>query len=168
MIFRNAFVGAALAALTALPAAAATAVPVDGGWLAVYFGNVGSGFSDEPFTFTLTRAATLKVTDAFADGDQFEIFNFGASLGLTSTPTNDGANVGGDFDAAFADARWSSGMWALGAGSYSITGLTILSPYGGGEAALMVASSDVPLPAAGLMLMTGLAGIAALRRRSAA
>ena len=163
MLFRSALAGAALAALTALPSAAATAVTPNSGWVVFNFGEVGSSFSNEPFTFTLTKAGALKVTDAFAIGDQFEIFDFGASMGLTSTPSDDGTNAGSDYDLAYGDARWSSGMWVLGPGSYSITGLAVLSPYGGGDGALMV--SQVPLPAAGLMLMVGLAGLAGLRRK---
>src|SRR5215510_8961171 len=37
-----------------------------------------------PWTFSSPAAVLLTVTDAFSAGDQFEIFDFGISLGLTS------------------------------------------------------------------------------------
>ena len=41
-----------------------------------------------PWTFLASAAgATLTVTDAFLSGDQFELFDFGASIGLTSPPS---------------------------------------------------------------------------------
>ncbi|SFB17395.1 VPLPA-CTERM protein sorting domain-containing protein [Poseidonocella pacifica] len=162
MFLRSTFIGAALALLTALPAAA-TVVPVNGGWVRFNFGDVGSSFSGEPFTFTLAQSGKLKVTDAFLDGDRFEIFNFGTSLGFTSVPDYDEVDVGRDFDAAFAEPRWSSGTWALGAGSYSITGLVTLSPYEHGAAALMV--STVPVPAALPLLVAALGGLGFTARR---
>jgi hypothetical protein len=59
-------------------------------------------------------------------------------------------------------------VFLLGAGRHSITGITIDSPFGGGGAALRVDISDVPIPAAGLLLLTGLAGLAGMRRRKTA
>ncbi len=163
MYFRSAFVAAAMSAVMSLPALAATPVAPNSGWVTFSFGGVGSSFSGEPFTFTLTHGGKLTVTDAFNDGDRFEIFDFGSSLGLTSVPTATGVDIGNDYDLGAVDPRYSTGMWMLGAGSYSITGIMIDSPYGGGGGALRV--DQVPLPAAGLMLLTGLAGIAGLRRR---
>jgi hypothetical protein len=165
MFFRSIITAAALAALTAVPVSAATAVTPNSGWVTFSFNDVGSSFAGEAFTFTLGSGGTLSVTDAFNDGDRFEIFDFGSSLGLTSVPTNGTFDISNDYDAALLDPRFSSAVFVLGAGSYSITGVTIDSPFGGGGAALRVDISDVPIPAAGLLLLTGLAGLAGLRRR---
>jgi hypothetical protein len=166
MFSRSALLAVALTALTALPSAAVTLVP-NSGWLKFSFGDVGSSRSGEPYTFTLSNDSTLKVTDAYRTGDRFQIFNSGSSLGFTSLPIASAVDARDDYDLSYSDARWSSGTWVLGAGSYSITGLTTVSPFGGGDGALMVSSGvpGVPIPAAGLMLLTGLAGFAGLRRK---
>lgn len=155
----------AIAGMLAASQAQATAVTVNSGWVAFSFGDVGSSFFGEPFTFTLTSPGVLKVTDAFLSGDRFEVFDFLASLGLTSAPGSTGDQIGSDYDAAVADARWSSAAFALGAGSYSITGEVLASPFGGGGAALRV-DDKVPEPASLLLLSLGLAGLGLARRKA--
>lgn len=145
--------------------AQATAVAVNGGWVPFSFGGVGSSFSSEPFTFSLAGPGVLKVTDAFLSGDRFEVFDFLASLGLTSAPGSSGDAIGADYDGAFADSRWSSAAFALGAGSYSITGVAVDSPFGSGGAALRV-DERVPEPASALLLSLGLLGLGLARRKA--
>ncbi len=140
-------------------------ISVGGGWTVFNFGDVGSSFSDEPYTFSLVGDGVLKVTDGFADGDSFDVYD--SVLGLlfsTSAPTDDGSNTGNNYDLAFADAKWSSGSIALSAGSYSITGITTSSPYGGGDGALQVVSA-VPNPATLALFGLGLAGLGWSRRK---
>lgn len=167
MFSRSAFLAVALTALTALPSAAVPLVP-NSGWLEFDFGGVGSPFSDEPFTFSLSAPGVLTVTDAFIDVDQFKVFDTLVSLGLTSAPLDSGATIGSDYDAAAASPDWSTGMWLLGPGLHSITGLAVLSGLGSGGAALRVDVSRVPVPAAAFMMLTGLAGLVSLRRRGKA
>jgi hypothetical protein len=62
---------------------------------------------------------------------------------------------------------WSFGRRTVSPGSESITGEVFSSPDDGGAGGLM-ATSGVPLSAAGLMPLSGLAGLAALRRKRAA
>jgi hypothetical protein len=135
---------------------------VGGGWQEFSFGDVGSAFSPQPWTFHLDTAGLLKVTDAYLSGDRFEVFDFGSSLGLTSLPGSTGDQIGSDYDAAAADSRWSTGFYSLGIGDHSITGTVTLSPYSGGGAALR--ADVVPIPGALWLLGSGLLGMAGWRR----
>jgi len=145
--------------------AATVPITVDGEWHGFSFGSADSPW-DTLFTFTLTGTATMTVTDAYLSGDQFEVFNFGDSIGLTSMPTTQGSGTS-DFDYAAANPQWSTGVWVFGPGSYSISGIAVLSPYGSGGAGLMLESggSAVPLPGAVWLLGSGLLGLAGFRKK---
>ncbi|MBU0729521.1 MAG: PEP-CTERM sorting domain-containing protein [Proteobacteria bacterium] len=150
----------------------ASALTADSGWEEFYFGNIGdhwtlnnTGFGDQVwFDFTLDSAAILTVTDAFDSGDQFDVFDGLTGLGLTSVPVI-GGFIGDDYDAASANASWSTGSWMLAAGTYSITGYSAVSPFGGGRGALRLDSASVPEPATMLLFGTCLAGLAGMRIR---
>ena len=80
----------------------ALAIPlvVDSGWQPFSFGGVGSSWNNT-FQFTLVGSGTLKVTDAFQSGDQFNVFNFGSSIGATSVPGSVGDQIFANYDGAF-------------------------------------------------------------------
>ncbi len=139
----------------------AKAVPLgaDTGWATFsWSGGVGTAWTPA-FDLTLTSTSELKVTDAFFNGDRFNVFANGSLLGETSAPDNDGSTIGDDYDAAFASASWSSATFILGPGTYTITGaLTELATgFTSGGAALRV-DTVVPLPAT-LLLMLGAFGL---------
>lgn len=159
-------IGVALG-LTAIPATAAPIV-LGSGWQPFSFGAVGSSFS-RTFEFTLTGTAQFNVTDAFLDGDQFQIFINSVNQGLTSTPVNDGTNTS-NYDTAFASPKFSHASYLLGPGTYSVSGITHLSPYGGGGAAAELVAA-VPEPATWAMMLVGfgvIGGASRYRRRKAA
>ena len=138
---------------------------VDGGWEYFSFDSVGSSWSDT-FSFTLTQQAMFSVTDAYSSGNEFS-FTDGVSTWNTSTAINDGTNINNDFDAAFASSKFSSLSILLNAGSYTISGIATLSPYGGGGAAAQLSSvSAVPVPAAAVLFAPALLGFMGLRRKA--
>jgi hypothetical protein len=130
----------------------------------------GTGFSvgqnslsapDAPWEFTCIVSCTLTVTDGFLATDRFELFDFASSLGLTSVPSGDAAHSCGNNElACLADPQISSGVFALGAGAHSITGIQVLGSAGAGF--LIVQLARVPEPSTVLLIALGLV---ALRRR---
>ena len=59
--------------------------PVDGSWIGFNFFGVGTDASGSPYTFTCeATGCTLTVTDCFARGDIFEVFESAVSQGSTS------------------------------------------------------------------------------------
>ena len=172
----RAFIGAGLSLFLSAAAASAAPISIDT-WYNFGFGKngsplvsgvgFGSGISpatsyapDAPWTFTLLGAGQLFVTDFFRSGDIFELFNFGVSLGTTSTATK-GSDCDNDISCAIADSDFSRGLFLLSAGTYSVTGIVTTSPYKGGAGAFRVsqqlqAPSEVPIPATLPLLAAGL------------
>src|SRR5215470_3479618 len=166
---------------TASPAQA-TAITLNQ-WYSFGFGAMGSSFTNgslsvlgiDPaslaapnpaWTFTLPSSGTLIVADGFNSGDQFSITDFGALLGNTSVPTL-GTNCNKDITICLNTPAMSTGEFSLSAGSYSIDGTVLASPFTGGTAFFEVTTS-VPEPASLSLLATSLAGFAGfafLRRR---
>lgn len=117
-------------------------------------------------------AAQLTVVDGGFAGDRFAVNANGTLLGLTgaAVDTQD-VNVGLDFDAALADSRYSRGVFQLGAGSYTLTGLLAQSATDGGlplnttVGALRVEVSAVPVPPAAALMVAGLAVLGLQQRR---
>ena len=140
-------------AVALAPAAGADPVPVGGLWQEFWFDGAGSfatacsgclpsssGNStyapNPPWTFSLDVAGTLTVTDAFARGDEFEVYDSGVSLGTTSAvPTDNGCNTD---DPAVCLGVNSSRVYNLAPGPHSITIKAVASPYGGGAGYFLV------------------------------
>jgi len=168
--FATAAVAAALSAFSPLAAQAVT-LPTDGSWSEFDFDQTGSALYDlssldTSFTFTLTGNSVLRVVDAGFSGDRFDLFVNGQHLGLTSAPTAQAAGANPVFDAAalWQDTHFSKGSWLLGAGTYTLTGHAVLSPYEGGFGYLSVTAVPEPETFALLLAGLGLVGVASRRR----
>lgn len=177
----------AAAAVIATPARATNvALAADGSWNefdvdAMLSSGGGTGWIDEAyagddsalaFTFTIAAGSvgTLTVVDTGFAGDTFTITNGGTDLGTTSgvaAGTSAGAVV---FDAndALANPDYSRGVFALGAGTWSISGTLLQSVDGDLDAtsgAVRLSVSAIPEPGNAALMLAGLAGVAALARR---
>lgn len=162
-----AIAAAVSASLFSVPAEAEVISSYDT-WYEFGFGDTGSAW-DTSFSFTLASPTTLqlKVTDGYEAGDRFSVAYDSNPLGDTSVPTGTlGDDVGANYDTAFADARWSSGSWtlALGAGTHTITGKSLVSALkAGGSGAVEL--TVVPEPGAtALFASLGVLGFAAIRK----
>lgn len=180
-IVKNALLKNALAALAvaALPAVANSAPVNLNTWYNFGFGGPGTplesgaGFGDgtnpatidapgAPWEFTLLTSGTLFVLDLFLSVDQFEIFDAGGPLGLTSAPTP-GGQCDSDITCAIGDLSYSRGSFALAPGAYSITGRQTLGQ--GGSGAFIVETAPIPIPAAGVLMIGAMGLLGALRLR---
>lgn len=124
-------------------------------------------FADAPaWTFVSVGPAVLHVTDAFARFDQFEVFDFGGSLGLTSVPAESGV-CGNDPVPCLSDPLASSGSFLLAAGAHSIT-INQIASTGNGAAYFMWDLAAIPEPGTLALFGLGLAGLGFTRRSKTA
>lgn len=156
----------------ATASAKADTIPVNGGWDVFEFGGVGSPVFDQygniDFTFDLTTANVLRITDGYFDGDQFDVIINGADQGPTSTPTVATSYVGDNWNYAFFvdGASYSHAAYLLGPGSYDVEAYMVQSPYGDGAGAFEVGGPiPVPEPQAWALMILGLGGIGGMARR---
>jgi hypothetical protein len=142
--------------------------------------TLSPGFGS-PLSFSFTVAAGftgyLSVVDAGFSGDTFSILNHGSLLGQTSavpvTTFESAVDAGLGYAAAFADrTHFSSTTFALGAGTYLITGSLAQSllfdgvPLNATAGALNLTMAPVPEPATLAAMLLGLGLVAgAVRRR---
>lgn len=135
----------------------------------------GSALSFE-FTIAHGFIGHLTVVDAGLSGDTFVVRNQGLLLGTTSavpqTSFDNALDVGLDFGAALADRdHFSSATFALGAGSYRVTGSLAQSlridgvPLNSTVGAVNLTVAPVPEAPALALMAAGLALVSCVKRR---
>ena len=158
---------AVVATLLSAGSASAVTLNLDAGWDRFAFGAVGT-MAKRTFTFTLAGFAKMTIVDGFKAGDRLQVFANNISLGLTSVPTPGGPSIGQNYDAALTMANFSSWTHRFGPGSYTIT--MLVKQRSGNDTAdhlsgIRLYSAPVPVPAAGLMLLSALGAAGAMRKR---
>jgi hypothetical protein len=175
-----------------VPTSPAGLVPIGGPWQEFSFSVAGvpaaacgvclpssggnSAFGGAPpWTFNADAGgADLTVVDAFLLGDQFEVFDFGLSLGTTSIPGAPGSgDCGDDPVPCLANPGVSRRVFQLAPGPHSITITPTLSPFSTGAAYFRIDAAQRVIPTldavglGGLAVALGLASLLILRRRRA-
>ena len=111
--------------------AADIAVTVGDGWHTnTWSGAVGATLNDR-YTLASGSGVYVEVVDCCTVGDAFRVFNNGNSLGTTSVPVA-GTTGGDDFNASWAIAGYSWGVFQLGSGSALISLVTTQDCCGSG------------------------------------
>ncbi len=124
------------------------------------------------YEFTIAQGfeAKLTVVDAGFAGDIFDIKNNGVSLGQTSITSVVGTDTSNDFDANLANSSFSSRVFTLQAGTYSITGnlFSTTQAFNATNGALKLEqfTTAVPEESTFAMLLAGLGLMAFARRRA--
>ena len=110
-----------------------------------------------PWTFTLAGTGSIFVLDLGDIGDRFEVFDNLISLGPTSAITtgNGTSPCGFDIACADGDSQYSRGLFALGAGSHSITINVIQNAVGtiSGDAVFQVTAGPASVPDTGTSVL---------------
>jgi hypothetical protein len=147
-------------------------------WSAVNTDAVGGGVPSSagnsqaapgnPWTFSSATPVQLTVTDAFLEGDAFNIFNFGSLLGSTPAVANTGnASFTSDPVVALTIPELSHAVFDLAAGSYSLTVQAYQQAAGtaGGAGFFRADAAAVPVPPTVFLLGGGLLSLFGWRLR---
>jgi hypothetical protein len=173
MVLAVAFI--AVGGFLAIPSTAEAAGIASDTWYLFTWGGVGPDDPVSPFgaspampwEFTAPAiGATIIVTDMQLDIDQFELFDFGTSIGQTSAPAWTITACGSDPDVCLAHPLFSHGYFYVGAGNHSITMTHLQGTPGLGALRWEAGDKRVPAPAAAGLMALGLVGAALRRRRS--
>jgi hypothetical protein len=172
------------AAATTVCAGTISPNPPGGPWYEFEFGTVGThaingsvatpssggnsiAADDPPWTFA--GPATFTNTDAFNQGDSFDVLDFGA-FAFTTPLVAQGTGSSNDPDVTGIDPSYSHASFQFAVGPNSITIVTTASPFQGGNAYFRIDAVPEPstLVLATLALVAGLPPLARMSRRGRA
>ncbi|KAI9224752.1 hypothetical protein BC828DRAFT_372566 [Blastocladiella britannica] len=106
------------------------------------FGGAGS-IGSPGHSQVLSEPGYVEIFDLYCSGDQFEVYDNGVSIGVTSTPVSDGcASSTGSVNDAWGNLKWSRGVFYLAPGSHSITVKAVQSPFGSGGASGIIGTGN--------------------------
>lgn len=129
-----------------------------------------------PWTLDVGPAgASFTITDVANTGDQFELFDNGFSLGVTSDPIANNScgydpnSNGYDPDVCLADPNASSGVFLLEEGYHELTIFVLDGSSSAGLGYFRVDGvSAIPIPATAWLFGSGLLGLIGMLRRKKA
>jgi hypothetical protein len=114
------------------------------------FAGTSTFLGPRPWTFFAPAGfqTQITITDAFEAGDQFQVFDFGSPIGITSPTVPEAAFCGTNPDVCLLVPEMSSAVIEVEAGEqHSITIVPLVSPFGAGSAYFRI--DLVPEPATG-------------------
>jgi hypothetical protein len=140
-------------------------------WIDAHDSNAASYGTALSFNFTIAQGmvGTFSVVDTSYAGDVFAIYDKGQFLGTTSlvsVPAGGYANAALEHDPALAfnNSAFSHGVFTLGAGDHSITGVLIPADLPITDGSVKLTTSPVPEPSSVSLLLAAL-GIAFVASR---
>jgi hypothetical protein len=145
------------------PYTPAPAPVLDAGWVYDQVNQADPNPSvDSPYLYTLLNPAVFTVTDDFVQGDIYYVYDFGTLI-LTTSLLGAQTPFGGSDPYGWITAGYYKDQILLASGGHS---LVVTGNGGGGlPAGFYTRLDSVPEPASLLLIVLGLIGLAAAKRK---